>query len=95
MPEKKHSLIILKTLQRNNGKGGYSMNKLRSLVCAIVVFCTMSTISYAKSEVRRSETQDGTKEKPFVLSMGDGIIDVYYADENAKENDKESYKDFY
>ena len=55
----------------------------------------MSTISYAKSEVRRSETQDGTKEKPFVLSMGDGIIDVYYADENAKENDKESYKDFY
>ena len=52
------------------------MNKLRSLVCMIVIFCTMSTISYAKSEVRRSETQDGTKEKPFVLSMGDGIIDL-------------------
>ena len=71
------------------------MNKLRSLVCMIVIFCTMSTISYAKSEVRRSDTQDGTEEKPFILSLGDGIIDVYYADENAKEIDKESYKDFY
>lgn len=71
------------------------MNKLKSLVCMIVIFCTMSTISYAKSVVRRSDTQDGTEEKPFILSLGDGIIDVYYADENAKEIDKESYKDFY
>ncbi len=71
------------------------MNKFKILVCTIVVFCTMSTISYAKQVVKVSDTQDGTKEKPFVLTMGEGIIDVYYAKEDAKEQDKESYKDFY
>lgn len=71
------------------------MNKLKVLVCTIVIVCTMSTISYAKQVVRRSDTQDGTKEKPYELSMGEGIIDVYYAKEDANEKDKESYKDFY
>lgn len=71
------------------------MNKLKVLVCTIVIFCTMSTISYAKQVVRRSGTQDGTKEKPYELLMGESIIDVYYAKEDADEKDKESYKDFY
>lgn len=71
------------------------MNKFKALVCTIVIFCTMSTISYAKQVVKVSDTQDGTKENPFVLTMGEGIIDVYYAKEDAKEQDKESYKDFY
>lgn len=71
------------------------MKKIKYLVCMIVVFCTISTVSYAKQVVKYSTDQDGSEENPFLLTLGEGIIDVYYADENAEEDRKESYKDFY
>lgn len=71
------------------------MKKIKYLICMMVLFCAMSTVSYAKQVVRYSSIQDGSEEKPFSLTLGESLIDVYYADEKAAEDKKETYKDFY
>ncbi len=66
------------------------MRKIKSLICMLIMIYAISSISYAKGTV----SGKGTKEDPYKLNMGEGIIDIYYG-EDLEEDRKESASLFY
>lgn len=65
------------------------MKKIRNLIIVLVLLCTISSVSYAKNDFLGS----GTAEDPYQLTLGQGIIDVYYAE--GKEGEPEKWQNFY
>lgn len=65
------------------------MNKIfKNLIMVVIVVCTISTISFAANSTNPDgkgtvNGGTGTKDDPYKLVMGEGVIDIYY--ENAGE----------